>query len=133
MRAPEVIRMLATNVSLDGNVILNVSPNPQGLPQLQAEQTLEEVGNWLRINGESIYETDASEERVYDGMGRRRVGYRPITLQTFLARNTEVPRNQPPPANWIAARACSPKRAMRSRRRRSRSCRARPAAASTWR
>lgn len=50
-----VIRKLIECVSRDGNLLLNVGPDAQGeIPQATA-RILAEVGEWLRLNGDSIY------------------------------------------------------------------------------
>lgn len=50
---------LATVASGGGNLLLNVGPDPQGRIPDQAQQILSQVGDWLKRNGESIY--DASD------------------------------------------------------------------------
>jgi hypothetical protein len=45
-------------VSKNGNLLLNIGPKPDGsIPQVIKDQLLE-VGKWLSINGEGIYETE---------------------------------------------------------------------------
>jgi alpha-L-fucosidase len=54
-----IISRLADTVSKNGNLFLNLSPMADGtIPQAQ-QDTLIEVGNWLRTNGEAIYGTHA--------------------------------------------------------------------------
>ncbi|MBZ0287725.1 MAG: alpha-L-fucosidase, partial [Anaerolineae bacterium] len=54
-----LVHILARSASAGANYLLNVGPTPQGeiLP-VHAER-LAGVGDWLKINGESIYETRA--------------------------------------------------------------------------
>lgn len=53
----EIVALLADAVSKNGNLLLGVGPRADGsVPELQA-QRLEDVGAWLRVNGEAIYET----------------------------------------------------------------------------
>jgi alpha-L-fucosidase len=40
-----------------GNFLLNVGPQPDGLIQPEFQQRLRAMGDWLAINGESIYGT----------------------------------------------------------------------------
>jgi len=53
----QVIHMLNDIVSKGGNLLLNVAPGPDGSWDDGAYQLLEEVGLWLDVNGEAIYET----------------------------------------------------------------------------
>jgi alpha-L-fucosidase len=51
----QIIRKLVECVSKGGNMMVNVSPNAKGeIPDIQ-QGILNEVGSWLRENGESIY------------------------------------------------------------------------------
>jgi len=59
-KSPEtVIRNLVDIASKGGNYLLNVGPTSEGVIPLPAVRVLEEVGNWMVINGESIYGTSA--------------------------------------------------------------------------
>jgi alpha-L-fucosidase len=50
-----VIRMLAECVSKNGNLLLNVGPDAEGRIPGASVKILEEVGEWMADNGESIY------------------------------------------------------------------------------
>lgn len=50
-----IIRALVNCVSKDGNLLLNVSPDARGRVADEAVRILEELGQWLRLNGDSIY------------------------------------------------------------------------------
>jgi len=52
-----VIRYLVKAVARNGNLLLDVGPDAHGELDPQAVKTLKEVGTWLKINGEAIYET----------------------------------------------------------------------------
>ena len=55
-----IIQQLAAVASKGGNYLLGIGAMPDGIfPPPEAEATLEPVGNWLKINGESIYGTQA--------------------------------------------------------------------------
>lgn len=53
--ARTVIRKLVECVSKNGNLLLNVGPDAKGDIPVQSLRILEEVGQWMRLNGESIY------------------------------------------------------------------------------
>ncbi|TCM96919.1 alpha-L-fucosidase [Paenibacillus sp. BK033] len=53
--AKTVIRKLVECVSKNGNLLLNVGPNAKGEIPRESLNILEEVGEWLGKNGDSIY------------------------------------------------------------------------------
>ncbi|MBN2157224.1 MAG: alpha-L-fucosidase [Candidatus Lokiarchaeota archaeon] len=53
----ELIHQLIDVVSKNGNLLINVGPKSDGtIPDFQKKLLLE-LGNWLKVNGEAIYET----------------------------------------------------------------------------
>jgi alpha-L-fucosidase len=55
--ADELIGTLVDVVSKNGNLLLGVGPEPNGdIPQMQ-QRRLREIGRWLSVNGEAIFET----------------------------------------------------------------------------
>jgi alpha-L-fucosidase len=52
-----LIRSLVEVASRGGNFLLNVGPQPDGQIQPEFQQRLRAVGDWLRLNGDSIYGT----------------------------------------------------------------------------
>jgi alpha-L-fucosidase len=53
----ELIEKLVDIVSKGGNYLLNIGPGPDGELDPVAYQRLEEIGKWMRTNGEAIYGT----------------------------------------------------------------------------
>jgi alpha-L-fucosidase len=51
------LRTLIGCVGGDGNLLLNVGPNALGEFQADFVDRLREIGNWMKINGESVYGT----------------------------------------------------------------------------
>ncbi|HKJ90887.1 MAG TPA: alpha-L-fucosidase [Oceanipulchritudo sp.] len=56
----ELIRNLVDIVSKGGNYLLNVGPTPEGYFPRPSVERLKIIGDWLRVNGEAIYGTQAS-------------------------------------------------------------------------
>lgn len=53
----DMIHMLADIVSKGGNILLNIGPGPDGTWYDEAYDRLNDIGAWLKINGEAIYST----------------------------------------------------------------------------
>jgi len=56
-----ILRALVNCVSKDGNLLLNVSPDARGRVPAESKRILGEIGEWLALNGDSIYGAGASE------------------------------------------------------------------------
>jgi alpha-L-fucosidase len=52
-----VVQQLADVVSKNGNLLLNIGPRSDGTIPQGVQQVLLDVGDWLKVNGESIYGT----------------------------------------------------------------------------
>jgi alpha-L-fucosidase len=79
----DLIRMLIEVVSKGGNLLLNVGPRPDGTIQEEFVTRLRTIGRWLRVNGESIYETTASPFERMPFFGRATVKGRTLYLHVF--------------------------------------------------
>lgn len=53
----DLIYKLTDIVSKGGNYLLNVGPTAEGIIPEQSQQILRTIGQWLKVNGESIYGT----------------------------------------------------------------------------
>lgn len=53
----QLIDILIEKVSNGGNLLLNIGPEANGLIPVVMQERLLDIGKWLNINGESIYET----------------------------------------------------------------------------
>ncbi len=54
-----LLQSLIGNVSLNGNMMLNIGPRANGDVPFEIEQRLLAMGKWLSVNGESIYGSQA--------------------------------------------------------------------------
>jgi alpha-L-fucosidase len=52
-----LIQSLVEVASRGGNFLLNVGPQPDGTIQPEFQERLRAIGDWLTVNGESIYDT----------------------------------------------------------------------------
>lgn len=55
----ELLHLLIRTAGKGANLLLNVGPQPDGSLPAAALSRLKEMGEWLRLNGESIYGTEA--------------------------------------------------------------------------
>jgi alpha-L-fucosidase len=53
----QLIHTLVDIVAKNGNLLLNVGPSPEGTWDNDVYNRMEEIGKWMTVNGESIYET----------------------------------------------------------------------------
>ncbi len=51
----ELVHMLVDIVSKGGNLLLNIGPSPEGIWYDEAYVRLEDIGEWMAVNGEAIY------------------------------------------------------------------------------
>ena len=65
-KTPErVIRLMAEVAGKGGNLLLNIGPDALGNIPAESESILKTVGNWMKKNGESIYDTDPMPDFPY--------------------------------------------------------------------
>jgi alpha-L-fucosidase len=59
-----ILKSLIGNVSLNGNLMLNIGPRADGSLPYEALSRLNEMGDWLKKNGNSIYGSEAFDLRT---------------------------------------------------------------------
>lgn len=65
LSSAELIHLLIDVVSKNGNLLINVGPKPDGsIPEIQMLR-LDDLGDWMTVNGDAIYDTEPWE--VYGG------------------------------------------------------------------
>ncbi len=68
MSADEVIVLLVNAVVRNGNVLANMSPDPDGVIPPKQVATLRAIGVWLRQNGRAVYGTRPGPLQPVDGI-----------------------------------------------------------------
>ncbi|WPU97076.1 alpha-L-fucosidase [Mucilaginibacter sabulilitoris] len=68
----DLILMLIDIVSRGGNLLLDIGPTADGRIPVIMQQRLSEIGSWLKLNGEAIYETEAYKQPYQWSNGIRR-------------------------------------------------------------
>lgn len=58
---PTLIRYLVNTAGMGANLLLNIGPQPNGELPATALSRLKEIGEWMSVNGETIYSTGASD------------------------------------------------------------------------
>jgi len=66
--AEKIIHQLVDIVSKGGNYLLNIGPGPDGNWHDEAYTRLQEIGEWMKINGEGIYGTRAITPNGFQNM-----------------------------------------------------------------
>lgn len=68
MSGREAVHTLVDIVAKGGNLLLNIAPSPEGEWDAGAYRLLEEIGVWMKVNGEAIYGTDSMAPYKYENI-----------------------------------------------------------------
>ncbi|MCB9058597.1 MAG: alpha-L-fucosidase [Calditrichae bacterium] len=77
----QIIQMLADIASKGGNYLLNVGPKADGTFPQKAIDRLQQIGDWMKTNGEAIYGTTASP---FKNLNWGRCTQKPLPIGTRL-------------------------------------------------
>lgn len=58
---PQLVRLIARAAAKGSNLLLNIGPQPNGELPATALDRLQGIGRWMKLNGESIYNTRATD------------------------------------------------------------------------
>ncbi|UJH68778.1 alpha-L-fucosidase [Allomuricauda sp. SCSIO 65647] len=65
MSTNKAVHTLVDIVAKGGNLLLNIAPSPEGELDEEAYRLLEGIGDWMNVNGEAIYGTEAMAPYKY--------------------------------------------------------------------
>lgn len=88
--ATSVIHQLCDIVSKNGNLLLNVGPYADGSFHPDAIQKLYDIGDWLKLNGEAIYESRPYKSAMEGPTYVKNINYDIAKIQKQLATGEEA-------------------------------------------
>jgi alpha-L-fucosidase len=92
----ECVRTLASCAGGDGNLLLNVGPMPTGEIEPRQAARLRELGDWLKLNGESVYGTRGGPWKPAPwGVSTRRGDLAYLHVLEWPGESLEVPAIEP--------------------------------------
>jgi alpha-L-fucosidase len=96
--ADQLITTLVDIVSKNGNFLLDIRPKADGTIPVIMQQRLQEMGAWLKVNGEAIYDTTYWWRASQDGDLRFTVRPNQAFYITSLVQpSSQIVVNQPVP------------------------------------
>ena len=80
---PGLIQTLVSVVSKGGNLLLNVGPKPDGTIRGEDIIRLKAMGDWMKVNGEAIYDTKPGAFNLLPFYGKSTIKGNVIYVHTF--------------------------------------------------
>ena len=91
--ARTVIEKICDYSSKNGNLLLNVELLPDGTIPPKQKEYLDEIGNWLHVNGEAVYESNAW--KIYgDNIGSTKSDKKSNLSETDLLAKKEIKKKE---------------------------------------
>jgi alpha-L-fucosidase len=91
MSGKSAIQLLVDIVAKGGNLLLNIAPGPLGQWHEDAYRLLEEIGKWMKVNGEAIYGTRAQAPYKEGKVCITRKGDKTLYLYYMADEGEEMP------------------------------------------
>jgi alpha-L-fucosidase len=93
MSGKDAVQMLVDIVIKGGNLLLNIGPGPLGQWHEDAYKLLDDIGGWMKVNGESIYGTRALAPYKEGKVCISRKGDHTIFIYYLADENEAMPSN----------------------------------------
>src|SRR6266571_6943525 len=79
----QLLTLLITSVSKDGNLILNVGPTARGLFDYRAQNALDSIAIWMKYNNRSIYGCKDAPDS-FSAPENTLLTYNPVTKRLYV-------------------------------------------------
>lgn len=80
---PQLLELLIESVSKGGNLLLNVGPTARGTFDYRAQDRLKSMGEWMKVNGRSIYGCTEAPEG-FTAPPNSLLTYNPVTKRLYV-------------------------------------------------
>jgi alpha-L-fucosidase len=80
---PQLLELLIESVSKGGNLLLNVGPTARGTFDYRAQDRLRSMGEWMKVNGRSIYGCTEAPEG-FTPPPNSLLTYNPVTKRLYV-------------------------------------------------